>query len=75
MEQRSKEGVGTVIKNEKAEDIYQKNMEILKEVHLENSGCLATPEGGRYPYVYPWGHWFVILGFLSVGFHEKIEKL
>ena len=58
----------------KAEEIYKKSIEVLEQVQLENGGCLATPKGERYPYVYPRDHAIIILGFLSAGLVERAKK-
>lgn len=58
----------------KAEKIYKKSIDILKEVQLENGGCLATSKDERYPYVYPRDHSLILLGLLSAGLHEEVKK-
>ncbi len=47
---------------------------MLKKVQLRNGGCLATPKGERYPYVYPRDHAICILGFLSAGLKKEAKK-
>lgn len=57
-----------------ANRIYAKSIEVLKSVQLVNGGCLATPKGERYPYIYPRDHAFILLGFLSAGISKSVEK-
>ena len=57
----------------KAEAIYKKSIEVIKKVQLKNGGCLATPKGERYPYVYPRDHAIIILGFLSAGDYKRAK--
>lgn len=57
-----------------ANRIYAKSIEVLKSVQLANGGCLATPKGERYPYIYPRDHAFILLGFLSGGISKSVEK-
>lgn len=63
-----------IINKNKAEKIYKKSIEILKKVQLKNGGCLATPKGERYPYIYPRDHSICILGFISAGMHKEAKK-
>lgn len=63
-----------MIDKRKAEKIYKKSIDVLKSVQLENGGCLATPRGERYPYVYPRDHCIVVLGFLSAGLNQRAKK-
>ena len=63
-----------MIDNKKASKIYDNSIEILKDVQLKNGGCLATPKGKRYPYVYPRDHSLILLGFLSAGLYENVKK-
>lgn len=63
-----------MIDNKKASKVYDRSIEVLKEVQLKNGGCLATPKGKRYPYVYPRDHSLIILGFLSAGLYENAKK-
>lgn len=58
----------------KAESIYKRSIEILKEVQLKNGGCLATPKGERYPYVYPRDHSICTLGFLAAKLYDRAKK-
>jgi len=58
----------------RAEKIYKKSIEVLKSVQLKNGGCLATPKGKRYPYVYPRDHSFCILAFISAGMFKEAKK-
>ena len=58
----------------KAERIYKKSLEIIRKVQLKNGGCLATPKGERYPYVYPRDHAIIMLGFLSAGDYKRAKK-
>jgi len=59
---------------QKAEKVYEKSTEVLKSVQLGNGGCLATPKGERYPYIYPRDHSVIILGFLSGGLFQRARK-
>jgi len=58
----------------KAGAIYRKSVDILKSVQLKNGGCLATPRGERYPYIYPRDHAAITLGFLSAGLFAEAKK-
>ncbi len=59
---------------EKAKRIYEKSIEVIKSVQLKNGGCLATPKGERYPYIYPRDHSIIALGFLSAGLSERAKR-
>ncbi len=63
-----------MINKKKAESLYKKSISILKKVQLENGGCLATPKGERYPYVYPRDHAIILLAFLSAGKVKEARK-
>ncbi|MFQ5721023.1 MAG: amylo-alpha-1,6-glucosidase [Candidatus Aminicenantales bacterium] len=63
-----------MIYEKNAEEIYKKSIEVLKSVQLRNGGCLATPKGERYPYVYPRDHAVILLGFLSAGLYPRARK-
>jgi GH15 family glucan-1,4-alpha-glucosidase len=63
-----------MIDTKKALKVYNESIKVLKEVQLKNGGCLATPKGKRYPYVYPRDHSLIILGFLSAGLYENAKK-
>lgn len=63
-----------MINEKKALEIYRKSIDILKESQLKNGGCLATPKGERYPYVYPRDHSLIIMGFLSAGLYDNAKK-
>jgi len=63
-----------MIDKRKAERIYRKSIDVLKDVQLRNGGCLATPKGERYPYVYPRDHAVILLGFLSAGRYDRVKK-
>jgi len=56
------------------EKLYNKSIEVLKSVQLENGGCLASPKGTRYPHVYTRDHAFCTLGFVSAGLFENAKK-
>jgi GH15 family glucan-1,4-alpha-glucosidase len=58
----------------KANKLYDNSIKILKEVQLDNGGCLATSEGERYPYVYPRDHSLILLGFISAGLYKEAKK-
>ncbi len=74
MEQCYIKGNDIMILTQKAQKIYKKSIEVLKEVQLQNGGCLATPKGKRYPYVYPRDHSLIILGFYQRVFIKKQKK-
>lgn len=57
----------------KSNTIYRKSIQILKNVQLKNGGCLATPKGERYPYVYPRDHAICVLGFVSAGLFKEAK--
>jgi GH15 family glucan-1,4-alpha-glucosidase len=59
---------------QKAEKLYEKSIEVLKSVQLRNGGCLATPKGERYPYIYPRDHAMILFGFLSAGYHRRAMR-
>jgi len=63
-----------MLDTKKANKIYKKSIEILKKVQLKNGGCLATPKGERYPYVYPRDHAILLLGFISAGLYKRAKK-
>lgn len=58
----------------KAERLYKNSIKVLKSVQLKNGGCMATPLGERYPYVYPRDHSIIVLGFLSAGLMKEVKK-
>lgn len=59
---------------QKAEKIYEKSIGVLKSVQLRNGGCLATPKGERYPYIYPRDQAMILLGFLSAGLYRRAKR-
>jgi len=59
---------------ERADKIYDKSIEVLKEVQLGNGGCLATYKDERYPFVYPRDHSMIIQGFLSAELFDEAKK-
>lgn len=59
---------------QQAEKLYEKSIEVLRSVQLRNGGCLATPKGERYPYIYPRDHAMILLGFLSAGLYQRAKK-
>ena len=63
-----------MIDTKKANKIYNKSVQVIKQVQLKNGGCLATPPGKRYPYVYPRDHAIILLGFLSAGLTNQTKK-
>ncbi len=63
-----------MIDKKKADAIYRKSIQVLKTVQLPNGGCLATPPGARYPYVYPRDHAIIILGMISAGMMKEAKK-
>jgi len=63
-----------MINIEEAEKLYKKSIEVLKKSQLRNGGCLATPRGERYPYIYPRDHAFCVLGFISAGMFKEAKK-
>ncbi len=63
-----------MIDHAKAEAVYEKSISILKNVQLDNGGCLATSEDERYPFVYPRDHSLITLGFLSAGLYNQAKK-
>lgn len=56
------------------EKLYNKSIEVLKSVQLENGGCLASPKGTRYPHIYTRDHAFCTMGFVSAGLFENAKK-
>ena len=63
-----------MIDKKKAGKIYRKSVDVLESVQLRNGGCLATPKGERYPYVYPRDHAVILLGFISAGLMKNAKK-
>ncbi len=63
-----------MIKKRKAENLYKSSLKVLRQVQMKNGGCLATPKGKRYPYVYPRDHAFCLLAFLSEGNYDCVKK-
>ena len=62
------------INRKKAEAIYQKSLDVLTKIQLENGACLASPPGSRYPYVYPRDHAYIILAFIFARKFKKAKK-
>ncbi len=58
----------------KAEQLYTQSIKVLKKVQLKNGGCLASPIGERYPYVYPRDNSICILAFIVMGLKERARK-
>ncbi len=58
----------------KAESLYRNSIRILRKVQLRSGGCLATPKGERYPYIYPRDNAVCILGFVSAGLFKEARK-
>ncbi len=63
-----------MIHSNKAEEIYEKSIEVLKKVQMDNGGCLATSKNERYPYVYPRDHSMIVQGFLSAEHFSEAKK-
>jgi len=63
-----------MVNKQKAEQIYKESLRVLKKVQLANGGCLATPVGERYPYVYPRDHAFCVLAFSSAKKFKEAKK-
>ncbi|MFC1728001.1 glucoamylase [Nanoarchaeota archaeon] len=63
-----------MINKRKAEKLYDQSIGVLKKVQLANGGCLATPKGERYPYIYPRDHAVILLGFLSAEMYSNAKK-
>ncbi len=63
-----------MIQKEKAEELYNKSIEILKDIQLKNGGCLATPKGKRYPYIYARDHAIITCGFNSAGMLDEAKR-
>jgi GH15 family glucan-1,4-alpha-glucosidase len=57
-----------------AEALYRSSVRVLKKVQLKSGGCLATPKGERYPYVYPRDNAVCILGFVSAGMLREAKR-
>ena len=57
-----------------AEALYRSSIRVLRSVQLRSGGCLATPRGERYPYVYPRDNAICILGFVSAGLHREAMR-
>lgn len=58
----------------KADALYRKSVKVLKRVQTRSGGCLATPKGERYPYVYPRDNAVCILGFVSAGLFKEAKR-
>ncbi len=65
---------GVLMERGKAEKIYRKSIKTLRKVQLRSGGCLATPPGERYPYIYPRDNAICILGFVSAGLFREARK-
>ena len=63
-----------MLDTKKAEKIYKKSIFVLNSTQLKNGGCLATPKGERYPYVYPRDHAIILLGFLDADLNKECKK-
>jgi GH15 family glucan-1,4-alpha-glucosidase len=63
-----------MIDKKKAESLYRNSVRVLKKVQLRSGGCLATPKGERYPYVYPRDNAVCIMGFVSAGMLKNARK-
>lgn len=63
-----------MVDGKKANRIFKKSVEVLKEVQLRNGGCLATPKGERYPYVYPRDHAVCVMGLISASLYNRARK-
>ena len=62
------------MEHKKAEALYRNSVKILRKVQTKSGGCLATPKGERYPYVYPRDNAVCILGFVSAGMFREARK-
>lgn len=62
------------MERKKAEAIYRSSIKVLREVQMKSGGCLATPRGERYPYVYPRDNAICILGFVSAGLFREARR-
>ncbi len=58
----------------KADELYRSSIKVLRSVQTKNGGCLATPKGKRYPYIYPRDNAVCVLGFLSAGLYVEAKK-
>ncbi len=58
----------------KAEALYRNSIKVLKRVQLKSGGCLATPKGERYPYVYPRDNAICILGMITAGCMKEARR-
>ncbi len=63
-----------MINQNKSEDIYKESIKVLKDVQMDNGGCLATSKDERYPFVYPRDHSMIIQGFLSADMYDEAKK-
>ncbi len=59
---------------EKAEQIYQESLKIIKKLQLKNGAILASYPKGRYPYIYPRDHAICTLALIDSGFFTKAKK-
>ncbi len=62
------------MKDERAEELYRKSIEVLKSVQIRKGGCMATPSGKRYPYIYPRDNAICVLGFVSAGLFGEARR-
>ena len=58
----------------KAEALYRNSIKVLRKVQLKSGGCLATPKGERYPYVYPRDNAVCVAGFVSAGLFREARR-
>jgi GH15 family glucan-1,4-alpha-glucosidase len=62
------------MEHRKAGALYRNSIRILRKVQLRSGGCLATPRGERYPYVYPRDNAICVLGFVSAGLYKEAKR-
>ncbi len=58
----------------KAEKIFEKSRQVLREVQMPNGGLMATPKGKRYPYIYPRDHSIITLALIEAGMMQEARK-
>ncbi len=66
--------INSLLEKGKLQRIYDKSLEILEQIQIPNGGCLASPPGKRYPYIYPRDHCFITLALISAGRLKQAKK-
>lgn len=60
--------------HEKAYELYEHSIQVLRENQHENGGFYASPPGTRYPFIYPRDHSMAIVGSVAAGLMDQAKK-